>query len=422
MSPLSVVSCLEGISVAFWWVNHKQTYGAEVRGGYIWSPKTNRNGSKNQTYINLTLTQPGDVVISYAGGLIKAIGLVAAPCCEKSKPSEFGSAGDSWSETGWEVRIDWELLEKPIRPKDHLELIAPLLPLKNSPLRATGDGNQSCYLAGISNELGDLLLSLAPEVQLRAATPSRTWNVEVFDKKEKEYLAWVEANPSGFVANMDKAKSMKQYPMIHSAGDAAISKDKRGNFTTNDYFKICSTNFRELRNYLKHEYHHFTYCMKCFEILEERQEHDEAAAIEEIQHSTLPVTEKEQLVKSRRGQGLFRSRLEKIERACRVTGVNNQALLIASHIKPWSESNNAERLDGNNGLLLSPHIDKLFDRGWITFTDAGDLLCAEPSIEQVLQQWGVELPLNVGHFEPKQAVYLAYHRNEIFRTEPIAAA
>ncbi|WP_323993890.1 hypothetical protein [Aeromonas hydrophila] len=56
---------------------------------------TNRNGSKNQTYINLTLTRPGDVVISYTGGLIKAIGLVAAPCSEKSKPSEFGSAGDS---------------------------------------------------------------------------------------------------------------------------------------------------------------------------------------------------------------------------------------------------------------------------------------------------------------------------------------
>ncbi|MNF32655.1 hypothetical protein D3C76_481880 [compost metagenome] len=422
MSPLSVVSSLEGISVAFWWVNHKQTYSAEVGGGYIWSPMTNRNGSKNQTYINLTLTQPGDVVISYAGGLIKAIGLVAAPCSEKSKPSEFGSAGDSWSDTGWEVRIDWEQLKKPIRPKDHLELIAPLLPLKNSPLRATGDGNQSCYLAGISNELGSLLLSLAPEVQLRAATSSRACNVQVFDKKEEEYLAWVEENPSAFVANMDKAGIVKQYPMIHSASDAAISKDKRGNFTTNAYFKICSTDLRELKRYLKHKYHRFTYCMKCFETLEERQEHDEAVVIEEIQHSTLPVTEKEQLVKSRRGQGLFRSRLEKIEHACRVTGVSNKALLIASHIKPWSESDNTERLDGNNGLLLSPHIDKLFDRGWITFTDAGDLLCAEPSIEHALLQWGVELPLNVGSLNSKQAAYLAYHRDVIFRADPVVCA
>ncbi|MCX9112659.1 HNH endonuclease [Aeromonas veronii] len=403
--------------MAFWWVNHKQTYSAEVGGGYIWSPKKNRNGSKNQTYINLTLARPGDVVISYASGLIKAIGLVSASCNEKSKPSEFGSAGDSWSDTGWEVPINWERLSKPMRPKDHLELIAPLLPSKNSPLRPSGDGNQSCYLAGISDELGNLLLSLTPTLKLLATSPTHKV-IQEFKDQEEEYLAWVEENPDGFVANMDKAGVMKQYPMIHSAGDAAISKDKRGNFTTNAYFKICSTDLQELRSYLKHKYHRFTYCMKCFETLEEQREHDDEAAIAEIQHSPLTVTEKEQLVKSRRGQGLFRSRLEQIEPSCRVTGVSNKVLLIASHIKPWCECDNIERLDGNNGLLLSPHIDKLFDQGWITFTDAGGLLCAEPSIERALQQWGVELPINVGPFKPKQSEYLAYHRSKIYRSAP----
>ncbi|EHA1065486.1 HNH endonuclease [Aeromonas hydrophila] len=308
--------------MAFWWVNHKQTYSAEVGGGYIWSPKANRNGSKNQTYINLTLTRPGDVVISYAGGLIKAIGLVTTPCLEARKPSEFGNAGDAWSDTGWEVRIDWELLEKPIRPKDHLELIAPLLPSKNSPLQANGNGNQSCYLAGINEALGNLVLSLAEGV-----------------------------NPS-------------------------FADD-----------------------------------------IEQHQADLEGDAIEAvIKASTLETTEKLQLTKARIGQGLFRTQLEAIEPKCRVTGVTNKALLIASHIKPWSKcENNAERLDGNNGLLLSPHIDRLFDRGWITFTDAGDLLCADPNIEQALQQWGVELPQNVGPFNPVQAEYLDFHRNEIFR-------
>ncbi|EPC3544776.1 HNH endonuclease [Aeromonas hydrophila] len=100
-----------------------------------------------------------------------------------------------------------------------------------------------------------------------------------------------------------------------------------------------------------------------------------------------------------------------------VTGVTNKALLIASHIKPWSKcEDNAERLDGNNGLLLSPHIDKLFDQGWITFTDAGDLLCAKSCIEKAMRQWGIELPINVGPFNPKQSEYLAYHRSEIYRS------
>lgn len=157
--------------------------------------------------------------------------------------------------------------------------------------------------------------------------------------------------------------------------------------------------------------------------IEQHQAELEGDAIEEtIKASTLEVTEKLQLSNARIGQGLFRSNLEAIEPACRVTGVTNKALLIASHIKPWSNcDNNAERLNGHNGLLLSPHIDKLFDRGWITFTDSGDLLCAEPSIEQALLLWGIAIPLNVGPFNTKQAAFLEYHRDTIFRLSPVAA-
>ncbi|HAU4931598.1 HNH endonuclease [Aeromonas hydrophila] len=105
-----------------------------------------------------------------------------------------------------------------------------------------------------------------------------------------------------------------------------------------------------------------------------------------------------------------------------VTGVSNKTLLIASHIKPWSESNNAERLDGNNGLLIFPHIDKLFDHGWIIFTDASDMLCAEPSIEQAMQQWGIELPLNVSQFNAEQTAHFNYHHDVIFRADTVVCA
>jgi len=69
-------------------------------------------------------------------------------------------------------------------------------------------------------------------------------------------------------------------------------------------------------------------------------------------------------------------------------------------------------------LLISPHIDKLFDQGWISFSDSGDLLCAEAGIEQALQQWGIALPMNVGLFSPKQTKFLTNHRAEIFKTAP----
>lgn len=307
--------------MSYWWVNHKQTYTNEVEGGYIWSPTENSNGARNQTYINLTLTKPGDIVFSYAGGKIKAVGVVSSHHREQPKPSEFGKPGDSWAKTGWAVPIDWEILSSPVTPKAHIEKIAPLLPEKNSPLQTNGNGNQSCYLASIQDELGLFLISLAKPA-----------NVDV---------------------------------------------------------------------------------ISCVDIDIEQIEEQEA--IQEINIADIESTEKDQLIKARKGQGKFRQNVEKIEVKCRVTGVAKKNFLIASHINPWRQSNNVERLDGNNGLLLSPHIDKLFDQGWITFCDIGDLICSSEQINEVLRQWHIQLPLNVGAFKNGQAKYLKYHRSNIYR-------
>ena len=78
---------------------------------------------------------------------------------------------------------------------------------------------------------------------------------------------------------------------------------------------------------------------------------------------SIPETVRQQLAQARVGQGLFRSNVLHIEKVCRVTGVSDPNFLIASHIKPWKVSDNAERLDGSNGLMLAPHIDRLFEKG-----------------------------------------------------------
>ena len=307
--------------MAYWWVNHKQTYLNEIEGGYVWSPKENSNGAKNQTYTNLTLTQKGDIVFSYAGGKIKALGIVASNYREQQKPTEFGKSGDSWANIGWAVPIDWEILSSPVIPKDHIAVIAPLLPEKNSPLQSNGNGNQSCYLASIQDELGNLLLKLA--------------------------------QPS----NLDSLSSVE----------------------------------------------------------EDLNEIKELNIVDEISEASIESTEKDQLIKARNGQGKFRQNVEKVEAGCRVTGVTAKNLLIASHIKPWRVSSNSERLDGNNGFLLSPHIDKLFDQGWITFLANGDLACANKEVERILKQWGLSMSVNVGQFTPEQAEYLSYHNASVYK-------
>jgi predicted restriction endonuclease len=108
-------------------------------------------------------------------------------------------------------------------------------------------------------------------------------------------------------------------------------------------------------------------------------------------------------VLARRGQGKFRARVQNVEPACRVTGVSAEKFLIASHIKPWKDSNNQERLSGNNGLFLSPHIDRLFDAGFISFTPAGKMLVSDSLDADVLPKWHVNPGLSVGKFNDHQA-------------------
>jgi hypothetical protein len=125
--------------------------------------------------------------------------------------------------------------------------------------------------------------------------------------------------------------------------------------------------------------------------------------------------EKIQITKSRRGQGIFKANVRLVENHCRITGVTNIKHLRASHIKPWSESNNEEKLDGYNGLLLSPHVDHLFDRGFISFRDSGEIIVSKELNPTILEQWSIHSDQNVGAFKSNQGVYLEFHRDVILK-------
>lgn len=131
----------------------------------------------------------------------------------------------------------------------------------------------------------------------------------------------------------------------------------------------------------------------------------------------IAATFKEQLVKSRRGQGLFKANVRLNEKGCRVTGVTDLQHLRASHIKPWKDSTDEEKLSGCNGLLLAPHIDHLFDRGLISFSDNGNLLVSPKLEHEVLHKWQLPASINVGSFTGGQLKFLEYHRSSVFRTE-----
>lgn len=308
----------------YWWVNQNQTYKSEVGGGFLWSPKTRTDGARNHFYDNMQAVRPGDVVFSFCDTRIKAVGVATQPAVSAAKP-DFGTAGGAWSNEGWLVEVEFVEFAKPMRPKDHMDVLRPHLPKKYSPLQANGDGLQSVYLAGVDLPFATALIELIGD----------------------------------------------QY------GTSLISLASR---ITPD---------------------------------EDAPEMEREAAI--LERTDIGATQKLQLINARRGQGLFRANVRLHEKKCRVTQVADPVHLRASHIKPWKDSTDSEKIDGSNGLFLAPHVDHLFDRGFITFDDNGDLLVATTLSEMVAGAWAMVPGTNVGTFTDKQRAYLDYHRRNVFK-------
>lgn len=121
--------------------------------------------------------------------------------------------------------------------------------------------------------------------------------------------------------------------------------------------------------------------------------------------------------RARQGQGLYREKLLADCPFCPITMINDERLLIASHIKPWAVATDKEKLDHKNGFMLSPLYDKLFDRGFMTFTEDRKIVLSNwisPANKKRLGvvdgQFVQMLPLD----EERQA-YMSFHRSSVFK-------
>jgi len=312
----------------YWWVNQNQTYRHEVQGGYLWSPKRNANGARNPFYESMREVAPGDMIFSFMDTRILAVGFAQSYCWESPKPQEFGNAGQNWENISWKVKVNFTELANKVRPKDHIEVLRPLLPERYSPLQPNGNGLQSVYLTQLPTPLAEVLIGLighevAPlALAARAVKPVPADDLEYWERKLEQQL---------------------------------------------------------------------------------------------VNDPTVKETQRQAIIRARIGQGLFRERVSKIESRCRITGVENPVHLVASHCKPWRDSNNEERLDGENGLLLTPSIDHLFDRGFIGFEDNGKLIISPVAHRPSLQRMGIETSkvVNVGGFTGGQKQFLDFHRNAV---------
>ncbi len=128
----------------------------------------------------------------------------------------------------------------------------------------------------------------------------------------------------------------------------------------------------------------------------------------------LTPTERRALIKSRIGQGVYRDGLLRLWGGCAVTDYRRPSMLLASHIKPWRDCTNAERLDPYNGLLLQPTIDRLFDKGLVSFDRDGKLIRADQLTVDELESLGIDPNGKLRLLRDVTSQYLTYHREHEF--------
>ena len=134
---------------------------------------------------------------------------------------------------------------------------------------------------------------------------------------------------------------------------------------------------------------------------------------------SLSVYERLAIIKVRIGQGGFRKKLHVEWGGCSVTEYPQIEMLIASHIKPWKDANDREKLDINNGLLLTANLDKVFDRGFITFADDGRIRISEDLDNPETLGINPDMELSKKPNENNKK-YLKYHREKIFLDRDVA--
>lgn len=134
---------------------------------------------------------------------------------------------------------------------------------------------------------------------------------------------------------------------------------------------------------------------------------------EKINSLNVEGASKKAIINARVNQGIFRNLLLKRYSRCCLCDVENQALLIASHIKPWAKSEPKEKLDVENGFLMCPNHDKIFDKGYVTFDDDGKIIISDRLTKNDRELLNVDSRKYIELTEDNKK-YLKFHRENVF--------
>lgn len=235
---------------------------------------------------------------------------------------------------------------------------------------------------------------------------------KLFSEWESDFYHYL-SSPLGGINQHSRTNYMswlkflsKKYPITSALDESAIEKiieNEREVLGARDKYNTIRdlTNFRSaLRKF--RQFVLDDYCQ-----LQATAVQNEVKKVE--RSASLSKTERDAIIKARIGQGLFRQRLIDHWGGCSISGFGMFDCLVASHIKPWKDSSNEERLSVFNGLLLQPNYDKLFDKGYISFDGGGKIIYSRFFPDSERKLLGMDDHVHLLHVETQHQVFLKYH-------------
>jgi hypothetical protein len=423
-----------------------KTYNEVQTNKFLWAPVPYKNSKdtliNNSGWRPLGMVNKGDVAFLFKDGVISQIGIASADSYSSLRPATRDF--DEWKNEG--NRVDVELIQlndlvdfKMCSEEFHQKFsdtCQPMLLDKNKVLTET-------YANLISRNAGEYLLSKL-SVDDEASVTAKSLPTLQTDYPVKSSFSWEVISNQLAKKICDKTivkdfetdipKDLVQFFLDRSLDpgeqstikayccgqqvELPINKKQNGR---------CNISLREVSSRLKLSELKVSRDSVFFErdSLEPGTYHlstkskSRKIAIKPKQRKKPNGTSSLRISEGRIGQDYFREEVIGVCKGkCAVTGVKEQcpSILIASHIKGWVDSNDDEKMDGHNGLLLAPHIDKLFDKHLITFDKVGFLKISKNLARTILDTWNINIskPYTL---TKKNNEFMAFHRDEFERKE-----
>lgn len=432
----------------FYWVNVGISFKEVLQEGFLWAPVpyTNKNGKliSPAGWKHVPNMKKGDVVFCNRDKRIVYVAVVKEDSYSSPRPES--RKFDVWTKYGNRVEVDAYELNKNLTTDMFVEEFYEKFIDRCEP--KIFNVNYDCceqYAALMPNDAGEFLLNLIDEYKKSVVDSSQLLIEKDVRNYSFPYLSvgdtWQLVNSNLAVKSIDKTLSDQKWTCIPQDIvsffiGAPLKLDEETTIKLNidgKVFGVAVKRRPDGRHKLvltkangKLQLQKLTVKADTVWFEKDADERKQFYAYTKSNNKSVSVrpkpkrTSKPSLTsrttsgESRVGQDYFKSEVSEVcNGRCIVTGVKDQvpSILIGSHIKSWADSDDNERMDGENGLLLAPHIDKLFDRHLITFSEDGGIIVSTRLDKSVIAQWKIDLNKSY-QITDKQNEYMAFHRHQ----------